>query len=53
MHGTALRQSCADIVRYVEEGGASSRQSEFCNKDAKVEIEAAKAKGIVIHDLRN
>ncbi|HUD10989.1 MAG TPA: hypothetical protein VMS08_01140 [Candidatus Saccharimonadia bacterium] len=40
------------IVRYVEDGGAPSGQAELCNKDAKVEIEAAKAKRIAVHDMR-
>jgi hypothetical protein len=41
------------IVRSVEDGGAPSGQTGLCNKDAKAEIEAAKAKGIAGYDMRN
>jgi hypothetical protein len=39
------------IVRYIEDGGAPSGQNEYCNADARAEIEAAKAKRVDVHDM--
>jgi hypothetical protein len=40
------------IVRYVEEGGAPSGQTELCNTHTRFVLEVAKADDIPIHDMR-
>jgi hypothetical protein len=40
------------IVRRVSGHGTPEGQSEYCHKDSRAVIEAAKARGVVIHDQR-
>ena len=38
------------IVRRIAQGGAPEGQSEFCNKDARASVDAARVQGVPVHD---
>lgn len=40
------------IVRFVADGGSPEGQRELCNRDARKQVEALKAKGMPVHDMR-
>jgi hypothetical protein len=40
------------IVRRVSVHGTPEGQNEYCNKDSRTVIEAAKARGVAGHDMR-
>ena len=40
------------IVRYIEDGGAPSGQTELCNTHSRIILETTKAADVPIHDMR-